>query len=84
MYDDPGFMDAPADFRSPPAALTAEASLLGAIMLNEQVLNDVLPIIRPDDFFRGAHRKIYEAILRLNDAGDPHRTPFGDPDPQGT
>ena len=71
MYDDPGFMDAPADFRSPPAALTAEASLLGAIMLNEQVLNDVLPIIRPDDFFRGAHRKIYEAILRLNDAGDP-------------
>lgn len=71
MYDEMGYGEEPTDFRSPPAALEAESSLLGAIMLNEHVLNDVLPIIRPDDFFRGSNRKIYEAMLSLNSDGEP-------------
>ncbi|WP_336250653.1 replicative DNA helicase, partial [Stomatohabitans albus] len=71
MNNDFGYSEEPSSFRSPPAAIEAENSLLGAIMLNEHVLNDVLPIIRPDDFFRGSNRKIYEAILSLNSDGEP-------------
>jgi replicative DNA helicase len=57
----------------PPQNEEAETSVLGAILLSEQAL-DGLQIdikLRPEDFYRGRHQLIYQAMLRLKDKADP-------------
>ena len=51
--------------RIPPQSLEAEQSVLGAIMLDREALLAVLEILRPEDFYREAHRVIYRAIIDL-------------------
>lgn len=46
-----------------PANLDAEKSVLGAILLNDECLNQVQEILIPEDFYNPAHKIIYEAIL---------------------
>lgn len=57
----------------PPHDLEAESSVLGAIMLAERWLDPLLIDVglRPDDFYRQAHRLIYRAIIRLQEASEP-------------
>ncbi len=57
--------------RVPPQNLEAEESVLGGILLDNQVANLVLPILRPEDFYREAHRKIFTAIQGLAERGAP-------------
>lgn len=49
----------------PPQNLEAEVAALGALLLNEEALPVVIRYLRPDDFYRSAHRRIFEAILSL-------------------
>ncbi len=49
----------------PPHNLDAEMSLLGAILIDEEVLADVTDKVRPDDFYEKRHQRIFAAILRL-------------------
>ena len=51
--------------RVPPQALDAERSLLGGILLDNQAFGDVLEGLKPEDFYREAHRKIFEAMCSL-------------------
>ena len=54
--------------RVPPQNLEAEQSVLGAMMLSAEAIADVVEVLHPDDFYRGAHRKLFEtmrAIYRL-------------------
>jgi len=51
-----------------PHSLEAEKSVLGAVLLDNQVLNRVIPILREQDFFRDSHRRIYRAMLNLTQA----------------
>ena len=51
--------------RVPPQDLDAEKSLLGAILLSEDVLPDVLTILRTKDFYDEKHQIIFEAIVNL-------------------
>ncbi|HHP51596.1 MAG TPA: replicative DNA helicase, partial [Moorella mulderi] len=51
--------------KMPPQSLEAEQSVLGAIMLDREALLAVLEILRPEDFYREAHRVIYRAIIDL-------------------
>ncbi len=46
----------------------AEKSVIGAILLNASVLDQVHPIIQADDFFLPAHKKIYQRLLELVEA----------------
>ncbi len=58
--------------RVPPHSLEAEGSLLGAILLDQGVLDEVeslLPV--PEAFYAEAHRKIYAAIQALRARGAP-------------
>ena len=51
----------------PPHAVEAEESLLGSILIDATVLNDVQLIIRSgDDFFKKANGSIYEIMIELN------------------
>jgi replicative DNA helicase len=51
--------------RLPPHSDDAERSLLGAILLEGDVLTDVLPLLKPEDFYATAHQKIFEACARV-------------------
>jgi replicative DNA helicase len=55
--------------RVPPQNLEAERGLLGSILLDNHVLDDVADLLRPDDFYLDSHQRIYRAILRLHDSG---------------
>ncbi|HZR08311.1 MAG TPA: replicative DNA helicase, partial [Myxococcales bacterium] len=57
----------------PPQNLEAETSVLGAILLAEQALDSVLidTRLRPEDFYRPRHQKIFSAMRRLKEKPDP-------------
>jgi replicative DNA helicase len=57
--------------RLPPQDIDAEASILSAILIDNESLFDVVEILQPDDFYRGAHQKIYSAITGLFTRNDP-------------
>jgi len=45
--------------------LEAEIATLGALLLDPEALATVIRYLRPADFYRTAHQRIYEAILAL-------------------
>ena len=60
-----------SDGRVPPQDIVAEKSLLGAIMLSDGVLPEILTILRPGDFYDEKHQAIYEAMMNLYDQHRP-------------
>lgn len=55
--------------RVPPHSIEAERSLLGAMLLSEHAVSSVASIVDADDFYRPAHRHIFDAIQSLYAAG---------------
>ncbi|MEI4771012.1 replicative DNA helicase [Psychrobacillus sp. FJAT-51614] len=55
--------------RVPPHNQEAEQSVIGAIFLEPQALITAAEIIMPEDFFRVAHQKIFQTMLRISDQG---------------
>src|SRR4051812_1527023 len=51
-----------------PQNVEAEAALLGALMIDNRLVEDVQLKLRSDHFFEPLHGRIYEAILRMSDA----------------
>jgi replicative DNA helicase len=56
--------------RLPPQNIEAEQSVLGAILLENDALPKALEIISPEDFYREAHRKIFDVIIGLFDKNE--------------
>ena len=50
----------------PPNNLEAEKATLGAILMNSDALLTVSRILSPDDFYKNANKKIYQAMLNLD------------------
>ncbi len=59
------------EHRLPPQNLEAEMSVLGGILLENEALNRALEVLRPEDFYREAHRKIFTALITLSDRSEP-------------
>lgn len=57
--------------RVPPQDVVAEKSLLGAIMLSDNVLPEVLAILKPQDFYEERHQIIFGAMMNLYDQHRP-------------
>lgn len=55
----------------PPQNTDAEASLLGAILIDSDALIKIADKVSAEDFYDERHRYIYEAILKLYDAHSP-------------
>src|SRR3546814_349223 len=55
------------DAASLPHNLAAEAALLGAMMIDNRLAEDVQMKLRPEHFHEPLHGRIYEAILKLVD-----------------
>ncbi|HEX6217900.1 MAG TPA: replicative DNA helicase [Sphingomicrobium sp.] len=50
-----------------PQNIEAEAALLGALMIDNRLVEDVQLKLKPDHFFEPLHGRIFEAILKLTD-----------------
>ena len=50
--------------------LEAEQAVLGAIFLEPSSLTSASEILIPEDFYRGAHQRIFNVMLKLNDKGE--------------
>jgi replicative DNA helicase len=55
----------------PPHSVESEQSILGAILLDKDAIITVSEIIRPDDFYKDAHKIIYESMMSLNEKNEP-------------
>lgn len=58
-------------FRVPPQHIEAERSVLGAMLISEDAVVEATEILEPDDFYRTAHKVIFEAMLVLYEEGQP-------------
>jgi replicative DNA helicase len=67
----PGHQGQPEYDRTPPQAVEAEQSVLGAMMLSKDAIADVVETVRPGDFYRPAHQLVYDAVLDLYARGEP-------------
>ena len=55
----------------PPQAIEAEQSVLGCILIENESINRVIEVLKVDDFYREAHRKIYQAMIELSLKNEP-------------
>ncbi len=55
----------------PPQSLEAEMSILGGVLLDNEAINRALEVIRPEEFYRESHRKIFRAMIDLSNNGEP-------------
>ncbi len=52
--------------RQLPQNLEAEQAVLGAILIESAAINQVMEILTAEDFYKDAHRKIYNAMIDLD------------------
>ena len=54
--------------RQPPFNLEAEACVLGSLMLMPEKCDEVVGILRPEDFFDEAHSKLFEHMMEMHNS----------------
>ncbi len=64
-------MDRPSFDRVPPQNLEAEQAVLGSMLIERAAVEKAAEILKPDDFYRDAHRYIFEAMLALTERDEP-------------
>lgn len=57
--------------RIPPYSVESEQSILGSILLDKDAIITVAETITPTDFYKDAHRIIYESMMALNNKNEP-------------
>jgi len=55
----------------PPSDITAEASVLGAILIDKEAINLASEILNPSDFYSEIHNIIFDCMLSLYEARKP-------------
>lgn len=57
--------------RMPPHNLEAEQSLLGSLLIDQEAMLKIADVTRAEDFYRDAHRLIYETMAELYTRHEP-------------
>jgi replicative DNA helicase len=57
--------------RVPPQNIEAEQSVLGAILLDNDAINQAIEILNAEDFYRESHREIFRAMIRVSERNSP-------------
>ncbi len=57
--------------RVPPHSLEAEVSVLGSCLISKDAVVVALELLKPDDFYRNAHRVVFEAVQALSSTSEP-------------
>src|SRR6185436_6911910 len=55
--------------RQPPRSIEAERAVIGSLLLLPEACDEVALIVRPEDFYDGAHRSIFTHMLALHEGG---------------
>ena len=61
----------PLPQRVPPQSIDAEMSVLGAMLIKKEAITQAQELLKADDFYREAHRLVYDAMLELAGNGEP-------------
>ena len=61
----------PLSQRVPPQSIDAEMSVLGAMLIKKEAITQAQELLKADDFYREAHRLVYDAMLELAGNGEP-------------
>ena len=51
--------------RQAPHSLEAEQAVLGSMLIDSRCVNDIVGLVRPDDFYLQANRDIYETMFEM-------------------
>jgi len=57
--------------RVPPQNVDAEQSVLGAILLDNDAINQAIEILTAEDYYRESHREIFRAMVALSERNQP-------------
>jgi replicative DNA helicase len=57
--------------RLPPQSIEAEQSVLGAILIDRDTMIEIADFLKPEDFYRQAHGRIYAVMLDLSERREP-------------
>ena len=49
----------------------AEEAVLGAILIDKSILNDIRALVSPSDFYYDGNKKIFTAMIELDDSAIP-------------
>ena len=63
--------EAPPKDRTLPHNPEAERTVLGAILVDNQAFSSAAEILRREDFYREAHRRVFEAMAALSERSQP-------------
>lgn len=55
--------------RTPPCDIPAEIAVLGSVILMPDVCDDLVLVLKPDDFYDDAHRKLYQHMINMVELG---------------
>src|SRR4029079_8805525 len=55
--------------RQPPRSIEAERAVIGSLLLLPEACDEVALVVRPEDFYDGAHRTIFTHMLALHESG---------------
>ena len=61
----------PSEGRIPPSDLEAEGAVLSAVLLSEDAFADASEVLRAEHFYADANRRVYEAVVDLQESGRP-------------
>jgi len=64
-------MNKKLNIKIPPQDLEAERSVLGALLINSDAIFKIADFLSPEDFYKGSHSVIYEAMLGLFEKREP-------------
>jgi replicative DNA helicase len=57
--------------RLPPQSIEAEQSVLGAVLIDRDAMIEIAEFLKPEDFYRQAHGRIYAVMLDLSERREP-------------
>ncbi|MBI9013001.1 MAG: replicative DNA helicase [Clostridiales bacterium] len=57
--------------KTPPHDMRAEQSVLGAMILDKEAILDIVEIIKAEDFYRNAHKELFDSIMTLYEKNEP-------------
>ncbi|MFH2013320.1 MAG: replicative DNA helicase [Pseudomonadota bacterium] len=58
-------------YKVPPQNIEAEQSILGGILLDNEVFHQVLEVLNEDDFYHASHRKVFLSMIELYENNEP-------------